>query len=236
MQKTKYIAFDLEIAKILEGDFSQWRNNRPLGITCAATQLEGETPLVWHSKTRNDEFEDQMSQPDLLKLIEYLEQAVNKGYQILTWNGLGFDFEVLAEESGCWDRCKNMALNHTDMMFHFLCIVGYPIALDKAAKGLGLAGKPEGMSGDLAPILWKQGEYRKVLEYVAQDAQSTLDVAKETLQAGKISWLSQRGRKQSVSIPNGWVNVVEASKLPNPDVSWMSNPINRQDFFRWTKP
>lgn len=32
-----YIAFDLEIYKIVPGDFNYWRSHRPLGISCAAT-------------------------------------------------------------------------------------------------------------------------------------------------------------------------------------------------------
>jgi hypothetical protein len=44
-----------------------------------------------------------------------------------------------------------------DMMFHVFCSLGYPVALDKAAQGMGLPGKPPGMSGFKAPKLWAQG-------------------------------------------------------------------------------
>jgi hypothetical protein len=33
----KFLAFDVETAKQLPGDFSEWRKHRPLGICCAAT-------------------------------------------------------------------------------------------------------------------------------------------------------------------------------------------------------
>jgi hypothetical protein len=39
------------------------------------------------------------------------------------------------------------------MIFHVVGRLGYGAGLDAAARGTGLAGKPEGMSGDLAPVL-----------------------------------------------------------------------------------
>jgi hypothetical protein len=193
MPANRYLSFDLEIAKILPGDFSDWKKQRPLGITCAATKLGTEEPLVWFSKEENGSASGRMTQNDLGTLVVYLEQAVDGGYQIVTWNGLGFDFNILAEESGEWDRCRVLAANHIDMMFDFFCRTGYPIALDKAAKGMGLKGKLEGVTGDQAPILWNQGQVEKVLAYVAQDAVTTYDVAVAADARGRISWITQRG-------------------------------------------
>ena len=33
--------------------------------------------------------------------MQYLATQVENGYTIVTWNGLGFDFDILAEESQC---------------------------------------------------------------------------------------------------------------------------------------
>ena len=41
-----------------------------------------------------------MSQQEAAGLVEYLAAQVEHGYTIVTWNGLGFDFDILAEESG----------------------------------------------------------------------------------------------------------------------------------------
>ncbi|MEJ2711543.1 MAG: ribonuclease H-like domain-containing protein [Anaerolineales bacterium] len=231
---SNYLAFDIEIAKILPGDFSQWRNDRPLGISCAATLRDGQEPELWYSRSEDGAFAKNMSQEDLVKLVKFLMAAVEEGMQILTWNGLGFDFDVLAEESGCWKECQSLAKNHTDLMFHIFCEKGYPIGLDKAAKGMRLAGKTEGMSGELAPILWQQGQYEKVLEYVAQDVRTTLEVAKAGLQKRRITWYSNRGKLQELGLPRGWLAVDQALRMPLPDNSWMSKPLNREDFLRWT--
>jgi hypothetical protein len=34
-------------------------------------------------------------------------------------------------------------------------------------------------------------------------------------------------------LPNGWLTVREAWMLPEPDTSWMSNPLKRRDFTSW---
>ncbi len=44
-------------------------------------------------------------------------------------------------------ECRTLTLGHVDMMFHVLCKLGYGVSLDAAARGMGLAGKPEGMNG-----------------------------------------------------------------------------------------
>lgn len=79
-----------------------------------------------------------------------MEKQVECGYTIVTWNGLSFDFDVLAEESGMIEKCRTLAINHVDMMFHALCRLGHGISLDSAAKGMDLLGKNEDMTGILA--------------------------------------------------------------------------------------
>ena len=174
-----------------------------------------------------------MSREDATKLVAYLQNSVKAGWEIVTWNGLGFDFDVLAEESGCWMECADLALGHIDLMFHLFCIKGYPVKLDTVARGIGLPGKLEGVTGEMAPILWQRGEYDTVLKYVAQDVRTTLDIAKAGNYRGRIRWTSSRGNGQELVIPNGWINVEEAKHLLNPDTSWMSNPLKRSKFFEW---
>jgi hypothetical protein len=197
--------------------------------------LDGEQPRLWFSREKDQRFSKQMNRVDLAALVKYLQDAARQGIQILTWNGLSFDFDVLAEESECWDACRDLALNHIDMMFHFFCLQGYPLGLDKAAKGMGLPGKTEGMSGDLAPVLWQQGKYEQVLEYVAQDVRTTLAVANAVSRKRYIAWTSKSGKSQQVSLPQGWLAVPRALQLPLPDTSWMSQPMKRSEMLAWTR-
>ena len=82
-----------------------------------------------------------MSQQDAAALVRYLTAQVAQGYTLLTWNGLGIDLDILAEEARMLPQCRTLALAHVDMMFHAFCQLGHGVGLDAAAKGMGLAGK-----------------------------------------------------------------------------------------------
>jgi len=230
----RFLAFDIETAKEIPGDDLVWRKHRPLGIACAATLAADERqPVLWYGKTQHGDPAPRMSTDDAQHLVDYLLRMVAGGYRILTWNGLGFDFDVLAEESSATASCRECALEHVDMMFHAFCILGYPIALEKVAQGMGLPGKPQGMSGSMAPRLWAQGQFKEVLDYVVQDVRIALDIAKACEQRGILEWITRKGSKKSIQLPSGWLTVREALLLPQPDTSWMSAPIPRRDFTAW---
>jgi len=152
------LAFDLEIVKIPPHGEPNWKSYRPLGISCAATLLSdlGEL-LLWHGGANRKRPTRQMKRREVARLVNYLERQVTRRYTIVSWNGVGFDFDVLAEESGMVQKCINLASNHVDMMFHVLCRLGYAVSLDSAAKGMGLAGKKAGMTGAQIPKLWLDG-------------------------------------------------------------------------------
>ena len=231
----KYLAFDIETAKEFP-DGHDWRPFRPLGISCAAT-LPADTAAsrVWHGGDDDDRPADRMSRQDAIKLVEHLRAMVGDGYTILTWNGLGFDFDVLAEESGMSEDCKGLALGHVDMMFHVFCELGNPVALDAAAQAMNLPGKPEGMSGLLAPQMWAEGKRQEVLDYVAQDTRTRLDLATSCEQRGSFRWITRRGTTKRMALPDGWLDVSSAEKLPQPDASWMSHPLPRRNFTAWLR-
>ena len=85
-----------------------------------------------------------------------------------------------------------------DMMFHVFCQLGYPVALDKAAQGMGLPGKPQGISGILAPKMWADGQHQQVLDYVAQDVRITLQLAEACRQNGSFAWITRKGSRRDV--------------------------------------
>ena len=231
----KYLAFDIEIANGFP-DGEDWRQYRPLGISCAATLADdAEQAKLWCGGDDDGQPADRMSREETAALVDYLVEAAGQGYTILTWNGLAFDFEVLAEESGMAEPCKTLAREHVDMMFHVFCQLGYPVGLDAVAKGMDLPGKPEGMSGLLAPQMWADGKRQEVLDYVAQDVRTTLDVATACRRDHRLCWITRRGKRSRMPLPGDWLTVTEAMKLPQADTSWMDNPIPRRKFTAWLR-
>ena len=231
--RNKYCGFDIETAKILPDNFGDLHDHRPLGISCAAFWCEDEDQAeVFYSKDSDGNAAEKMSVEDLSIFIDRLIEKNKQGYDIVTHNGLGFDFDILAEESGRDDDCRQLALNHIDMMFHFFCGKGFVIGLNAAAKSIGIS-KPADVDGSVAPQLWKQGDYQTVLDYVAQDCRLTLDVALTSEKNKKITWITRKGSTAYFSIPNGWLSVKEAMELPLPDTSWMDNAWERSKFTGW---
>lgn len=231
----EFVSFDIEIARqIAEGE-RDWNKYRPLGISCAATICTGDaSPTLWFDGQygSGEHYGPQMTKDDCRGLVWYLEGQMGCGYIPLTWNGLGFDFKILAEESGMFKECKELALSHVDMMFHFFCLKGFAIGLDPACKGMGLPGKPEGMHGALAPELWAKGEHQKCLDYVAGDVEQLLELARLVEERHGLRWITRRGTLASVAIDR-WLTVREALELPEPDVSWMDDPWSRLKFLAW---
>ena len=166
-------------------------------------------------------------------MVRALAAMASGGYTLVTWNGLAFDLPVLAEEAGLDAECKELAANHLDMMFFLFCVKGYRLGLDAAAKGMGLAGKTPGMTGADAPRLWAEGKHQQVLDYLAQDVRTTVDLALACEQRRALLWTSQRGNPMKLDLPAGWLTVQEAAKLPEPDTSWMTNPPQRREFTDW---
>ncbi len=150
------------------------------------------------------------------------------------WNSLGFDLDILAEESHMLAECRQLATDHVDMMFHILCQRGFGVSLDAAARGMGLAGKPEGMTGSRAPVLWAEGKREEVLGYVAQDVKTTLDVATACEALGSLRWIAKSGKLRTMRLPEGWLTVAEALELHLPNTSWMSfEAWPREEFTGW---
>ena len=229
----KLIAFDIEIANVLPEGIEDWSTKRPLGISCAATLISGEAPVLWYGEKSSGGYGERMKPFEAQELVNYLQDQVEQGGRILTWNGLGFDFDILAEESGMLAECSALAKQHIDMMFHVFCLKGYALGLDKAAKGMGFAGKTQGMTGDMAPKMWREGLYREVLEYVQQDVQTLIELWSAVDGLRMLKWISNRGYPQRLSLPNGWIPVDQALQLEEPDTSWMSNPWPRSKFSGW---
>jgi hypothetical protein len=231
----KYLAFDIETAAVLPGTSSDWRMHRPLGICCAAaTHSDLERAIVWHGKKADGSPSPRMTKTELRSMVNDLLRFVrNDGFTLLTWNGVGFDLDVLRGESGLDAECRQLAWNHVDMMLHVHCRHGYPVGLEKTALALDIPGKAKGMTGALAPQYWADGRHEEVLAYVRQDVSIALQIAQKCERQRRFEWITSRGTKSSFRLGNGWLTVREALALPEPDTAWMDNPIPRRGFTEW---
>ena len=114
----KILAFDLEIVKDIPEGTKDWKDIRPLGISCAATFYSQDSiPIVWYHGMQNDIPQPgAMTKEELKAMMDYILNLYSlDDVKPLTWNGLQFDFDVLAEESGMKQECVELALNHYDM-------------------------------------------------------------------------------------------------------------------------
>jgi hypothetical protein len=232
----RFLAFDIETAKILPETVSDIMAHRPLGIACAAASADDlPEPLVWHGRDESGGPSGRMTREEAALLVADLTSLASRGYTLLTWNGLGFDFDVLAEESGESKACALLAAGHVDMLFHAVCSLGHRISLQKAAEGMHLPGKKAGVSGALAPAMWAAGRHEEVVEYCKQDVRLTLQLAQACEGARQLAWVTQRGSRKQMPLRSGWLAVKEAGALPLPDTSWMSDPPSRDRYLGWIR-
>src|SRR5699024_3767403 len=116
VMERKYLAFDIETAKILPENAGNLMAHRPLGISCAAVwSSDRDEPAVFYSLKADERPAVKMSLKDLSKMVDFLLKSQKEGYTILSHNGLGFDFDILAEESGRTEDCKKLALSHVEI-------------------------------------------------------------------------------------------------------------------------
>lgn len=230
----RYVAFDIETAKLLPDDVTDILAHRPLGVACAAAYT-GDTARVrlWHGRAADGSPAPKMSRSEVAAMVRDLTEVVRNGYTLLTWNGLGFDFDVLAEESGLTRECAELAVNHVDALFHAVCALGYPLSLQKASEGMNLPGKLDGMSGSQAPSAWAEGRHKDVLDYVAQDVRATYELAIACEKRRELAWITRRGTRRYLPLNDGWLTVADARLLPVPDTSWMTDPPTRERYTGW---
>lgn len=243
-----FVAFDVEIAKPVP-DGPDILVHRP-GLACAAIAREGDeraailfdpavAPEVFDTDTK------MMTREGAMRILAALEDAVRLGDTLVTWNGAGFDFRLLADETGRHADCVRLAMASVDMMFQVLCERGHPLSLDAALKGAGLppkmdevrlrGGESVHISGAEAPQFWQAGEYAAVAAYCAADAERTAALAALCQRSHRLAWISQKGRPNEIYLRTGWLTVEQCLSLPLPDTSWMTKPMRREDVLEWTE-
>jgi len=237
----KLASFDIEISDDLStpGD-----PGFPPHISCAAIALSEDPANVKYFSSADGA--DAMTTAQIHDMIANIYQMRDAGYTFLTWNGVSFDFQVvaaLAENANVAADVLDIAWrNHIDMMLLVTFQTGYRLGLDAALNGAGLAGKLHNvalstgevitdMSGAKAPELWRAGERAAVLEYLREDVLQPLALAEYIERTKAISWISRKGRYMHVDAPK-LLTVEEAFyRLPEPeDTSWLTDPILRRPY------
>ena len=128
----KLISFDIEISKIISDFSGDLFAHAPLGISCAA--VASEEVKFWQGVP-------QMTKEECQQMVHDLMAYKAAGYTIVSWNGCGFDFRLLAEESGLLEECGELAIDHVDLMLLVTFNKGWYLGLDKALNGAGIGGK-----------------------------------------------------------------------------------------------
>lgn len=176
------------------------------------------------------------------RLVRDMLDYQDRGYLVWGWNIVSFDFRLLAHYSGMVEECAELALNGIDGMLLITFNKGYFLGLDTALIGAGLEtklhhvklndGTPlDDMSGAKAPELWRNGEFKAVMDYLYVDVVGPIKLAFAIEKNKGIKWHSKKGNPMFVE--TSLTQVKDLFKLPEPDVSWMSDPKPRKMFVDW---
>lgn len=239
----KLASLDIEISDQLT---SPGEPGFPPHISCAAIALSDDPENVRFYQAA--EGNEQMTAQEVEHLSEKMPQIHESGYTFLTWNGVSFDYQVIAA------NCNNTGYSkllldqcwcaHIDMMLLVTFQTGYRLSLDAALAGAGLAGKLHNvtlsdgtpitdMSGAKAPELWRAGERAAVLQYLQQDVIQPLELARHTEVHKALRWTSKKGKMMFIDVPELYTVAEAYRNLPEPeDVSWLTDPILREPYIR----
>ena len=233
--KPKYIAFDCE-GTGLPSD----KNTR---ITCTVTiasppLLTNPNEIIyWHSNYKHT-----MSEQDVMLLIDYLYDAFsNNNYKIVSYNGTGYDFRMLARHittEAYLIKIQNLAIGNTDLFLDFACEFGYYTSMQSFAEGCKLKGKTghgkDAIEGWLSNNRTRQDN---VLEYCKNDVQCLcriFDFACEhsrlyrKTNAGKVQlWMSREPHIRSAG-----QCMLQYNETP-PKVIWMKKPPDISNIWEW---
>ena len=236
----RYLTFDLEIWRVLPDDIDNWASQPDLGISCQAV-MSDDFYLQFDGRYNEN---GRLTRESCRQFVRILLHFVRKGYTLVTFNVLAFDFRILAEESGMYSECAALAWKHVDIMFLVVALKGHWVGLDTACKGMGIKGKQSevylndgtlitNMQGSLAPKLWQSNEYTAVSQYLAEDVRSLLDLTHALKRKGTLEWVSRANKLQTLTVSLDRVS--KAWTYDTPDNSWMTNPPNRNSMVKWMK-
>ena len=231
MQPKRFLALSLETIMHIRSD-DKWHDYLPVGPACAATSTADEE-LVWYGHDPDQNNATAMTKENAASLVDYLQQMTSDGYTITTWNGMGFDWRALAKQSRRVEECRQLALNHVDMMYQVLCTKGFCLKDESAADGMGVRRKTDEEYDNDKPERWAENHPKLILVRCNATADVILKVSTEAQRTGQLKWISRNGVRNGMRLKDGWKTVQEARVIPEPDTSRFHNSIPRILFEEW---
>ena len=226
-----FLSYDVELYNNLEEGPISYKDMIPsIAATCTVTtdlRFWYDIPYITKETSKD--------------LVSFMIDEMRKGFIPFTWNGVSFDFNLLAQYSGMVEECAELALNGVDGMLLITFNKGYFLGLDAALLGAGLQSKQHAvklnsgldfsMTGKDAPEMWRNGEYDAVKTYLTGDVFRPLELITAIEKNKGIKWTSKSGKSMFQKTP--LTPVKELFSIPIPDTSWMANPKPREEFVNW---
>lgn len=128
--------------------------------------------------------------------VAHLIENLHTSPRVVTFNGLRFDYEVLAPYG-----LNPHLLTHStfDILRECQKVLGHRVSLENVAQAtLGI-----GKSGDAksAPKWFREGKIEKVMQYCKDDVDITQRIYHEIITDKPIYYLDKHGREKSCKIP-----------------------------------
>ena len=228
------LSFDIEISNLFTLNKNEdIEKYAPFDISVAATAIHNGEERVWYSKDDTGRPALNITKQRAHELLGYLDQMQQQGAMVCAWNGLGFDLKWIGHQANDITLAARIALKIYDPMFQFFNQTGYPVALAKVAKGMGIE-QEKLMDGADAPRQWQAGHHQQVMDYCLGDCQITNLVITTIQKDHQIQWITRNNMIKTQSMPR-LKTVEEVIQDPVPNQSWMKDPLPKIQFYKWTQ-
>jgi hypothetical protein len=230
----KLLSFDIELSDVFElGKHEDIEKYAPFHISVAATSIHNGEELLWYSVDKEGRPALNLTREHAHDLLEYLDDMQQKEFMVCAWNGLNFDLKWIGHQAGDMALAARIALKSYDPMFQFFNQAGFPVGLGKVAEGMGIP-QEKLMDGADAPKKWHAGNHKEVMDYCLGDCQMTNLIVRGIQEARQVKWVTGKGSISSKPMPQ-LKTVEEVIQDPDPDQSWLDNPIPKTKFYKWVQ-
>lgn len=232
------LAINLQSDKIIPEDGQL----NDMGIICVSIINEKNEINTW--KPENNSFgycQNKLSSEQVNQVIEKLKQEK----KIISWNGLGFDLQILYNNSSDTNLKKDLikiAKKHVDLAYAFLCENGYMISMKKVFLESLNNQIDSPIDAKSYPVLWTAGKEGQELVINAnqQSVSNLLTIYQDLVKNKKLKYLSKAGNLNEwkpITFKNLPLSVNNASLIDLPDNGFLPEEIqqmfSRTNFNHW---